>query len=87
MSFDTVVSLALLVGALFLMMRFGCSAHMGHGHGHSGSNADRSGGAIGPNASKTGSVGLASLNSGNSAPPVQDAAAPPQAKARRNGCC
>jgi len=29
MSFDTLVSLALFVGALFLMMRFGCGAHMG----------------------------------------------------------
>jgi hypothetical protein len=87
MSFDTVISLALFVGALFLMMRFGCGAHMGHGHRHGGSNADRAGGATGPNISKTGSAGLAALSSGNSEPHVKEATAAPQAKAHRHGCC
>jgi hypothetical protein len=45
MSFDTLFSLALFVGALFLMMRFGCSAHMGNTHGHGGSNSDQTDGA------------------------------------------
>jgi hypothetical protein len=41
MSFDTVVSLALFAGAMFLMMRFGCGTHvMGHAHGHSASGSD-----------------------------------------------
>ena len=28
MSFDTVISLALFAGAMFLMMRFGCGSHV-----------------------------------------------------------
>jgi len=41
MSFDTIFSLALFAGALFLMMRFGCGAHMmGHAHGHGASGSD-----------------------------------------------
>ncbi len=32
MSLDTIVSAAMLLGALFLMMRFGCGSHMGAAH-------------------------------------------------------
>ena len=32
MSLDAIVSAAMLLGALFLMMRFGCGAHMGAAH-------------------------------------------------------
>jgi hypothetical protein len=45
MSFDILISLALFVGALLLMIRFGCGARMGHTDGHGGSNSDQTGGA------------------------------------------
>ena len=47
-------SVLLFVGLFYLMMRFGCGAHMGHGHGggHAGHGGDRqppaSGGAKDP---------------------------------------
>ena len=48
MSFDTVVSLALFAGAMFLMMRFGCGSHfMGHARGHGASGSDNEAGNSG----------------------------------------
>jgi hypothetical protein len=42
MSFDTLVSFALFLGALLLMMRFGCGAHVSHALGRH-SSTGRSG--------------------------------------------
>jgi hypothetical protein len=82
MSFDTLVSLTLFVGALFLMMRFGCGAHMGHAHRHRGPTADQSGGgAVG--------AGVASLSGARGA--LSASGAKPEKisehKAHRHGCC
>jgi hypothetical protein len=90
MSFDTVVSLALFFGALFLMMRFGCGAHMGHAHRHGGSAADRTGGgAVGSSPGKAVGAGLASLSSATGALPANGAQpeGPSEHKAHRHGCC
>lgn len=39
---ESLVYFLLFAGLIFLMMRFGCGAHvMGHGHGHGGSSAER----------------------------------------------
>jgi len=45
MSLDTIVSSVILLGALFLMMRFGCGAHMDRVHIHIMSNSGWSGDA------------------------------------------
>jgi hypothetical protein len=50
MSLDTIVSTAMLLGALFLMMRFGCGAHMRGAHIRKMSDPGRSGDADGPSA-------------------------------------
>ena len=88
MSFDTLVSAALFVGALFLMMRFGCGAHMGHAHGHGGTRSDQAGGPVGSNTG-AGGAGPASLDGASSALPGKSAQ--PQnaseGKAHRHGCC
>jgi hypothetical protein len=90
MSFDTLVSLALFLGALFLMMRFGCGAHMRHVHSHQGAATDRTGGgAVGSSSGKAAGAGVASLTGAAGALPV-DGAAPEEAhqhKAHRHGCC
>ena len=90
MSFDTLVSLALFLGALFLMMRFGCGAHMGHAYSHHRSTAYRTGGgAVGSSSGKPVDAGVASLNSATGALSVDGAAQEeaPQHKAHRHGCC
>ncbi len=90
MSFDTLVSLALFLGALFLMMRFGCGAHMGHAHNHDRSTADRTGGgAVGSNSGKAVGVVVAPLNSATTTLPANSAepGKTPEGKARRHGCC
>ena len=76
MSFDTVVSLALFVGALFLMMRFGCGAHMGHARSHHRSTVDRTAGVASPNGATV------ALSVDREAP--EEA---PQHRAHRHGCC
>jgi hypothetical protein len=90
MSFDTVVSLALFFGALFLMMRFGCGAHMGHAHRHGGSNAGQAGGgAVGSNSGKAVGAGVASLNGATGALPAASARpeGPSEHTAHRHRCC
>lgn len=43
---ETVVYFLLWAGVIFLMMRFGCGAHvMGHGHKHGGSSPESTGAA------------------------------------------
>ena len=81
MSFDTLVSLVLFVGAIFLMMRFGCGAHMGHAHNHGRATSDQPG--------RSNSAGLASLNGANSDLPAKGAETEraPEGKAHRHGCC
>ena len=69
MSLDTLVSLALFAGALFLMMRFGCGAHMGHAHGHDGTHSDHS--DVGGR-SNAGGGGLPPLNGVNGPLPVKN---------------
>jgi hypothetical protein len=76
MSFDTLVSLALFGGALFLM-RFGCGAHMRHAHSHAGSS---------PNQSADGAT--ASLDSAYPVRPAENAHKTPNDNAHRHhGCC
>lgn len=36
---DGLLSLLLFAGLFFLMMRFGCGSHIGHGHRHGGHDA------------------------------------------------
>jgi hypothetical protein len=90
MSFDTLVSLALFLGALFLMMRFGCGSHMGHPHHRGGPTADRtSGAAVGSKPGEAVGAGVASLNGATgalSANAGQPGSAP-QGKEHRHGCC
>lgn len=91
MSFDTVFSLALFAGALFLMMRFGCGAHMSHAHGHGPSGSENEASNLG-------------RRSADTAPPTQMTSTPAAAasvsnigansgstetsrNARRHGCC
>lgn len=77
MTIDTLVSMALLGGALFLMMRFGCGAHMGHTHSHAGSSPTRSAGAD-----------AASFDSANPARSAENAGKAPNENAHRHhGCC
>ena len=39
---EALIYFALWAGLIFLMMRFGCGAHvMGHGHGHGGASEGR----------------------------------------------
>jgi YHS domain-containing protein len=41
MAMNSLIYFLIWGGLFFLMMRFGCGAHvMGHGHGHSGSRSD-----------------------------------------------
>jgi hypothetical protein len=90
MSFDTLVSLALFLGALFLMMRFGCGAHMGHARNHDRSTADRTrGGAIGSNSGEAVGASVATLNSATGPLPVNGATPEKAAEGRahRHGCC
>jgi hypothetical protein len=88
MSFDTLVSLALFLGALFLMMRFGCGAHMSHALSHHRSTGDRAGGgAVGSSSVKAVDAGVASLNGATGALSVDGAEEAPQHKAHRHGCC
>lgn len=90
MSFDIAVSLALFVGAVFLMMRFGCGAHhMGHAHSHRGSAAGQADGAGGSVSGKSDRFSLASLGSAKSAQPAvgEAPANASRAEARRHGCC
>ena len=91
MSFDTVFSLALFAGALFLMMRFGCGAHMSHAHGHGETGSDNEAGNPGrrpantaPPTQATGTPAAAAFASKTGA----DAGAPePSRNAHRHGCC
>ena len=77
MSFDTLVSLALFGGALFLMMRFSCGAHMGHAHSRGGSGPNRSAGG-----------GAASLDSAYTIRPAENGDKAPNENAHRHhGCC
>jgi hypothetical protein len=76
MSFDILIWLALLVGALFLMMRFGCGAHMDHADSHGGSNSDQTGGA-----------GQGSFKSANGMSTSKTAHGVSNRNARRHGCC
>ena len=47
---EGLLSLLLFAGLFYLMMRFGCGAHMVHGHkGHSGHEQRNDGRAGGPN--------------------------------------
>ena len=89
MSLDTLLNLALFAGALFLMMRFGCGAHMGHARGHGGTRSDQAGGPVGSNTGGAGGAGLASLDGAGSAPPLKSAQAQnaSEGKAHRHGCC
>ena len=95
MSFDTLFSLALFAGALFLIMRFGCGAHMGHAHNHRGSSSDRTGGADTASSSSAHSASPGSVSSGNASPEKSNAsfvnnagdASPGNEKAHRRGCC
>ena len=89
MSFDTVVSLGLFAGAMFLMVRFGCGSHMmGHAHGHGASRSESEGGDSGRrfanSASPTQMIGTPAMASKTGA----DSAAPEGGKtAHRHGCC
>jgi hypothetical protein len=90
MSFDTVVSLALFIGALFLMMRFGCGAHMSHAHRHGGTSADQTGGgAAGSSPAKAVRAGVAPLNGATGALSINSGQAgiAPEDKPHRHGCC
>lgn len=90
MSFDTVVSVALFAGALFLMMRFGCGAHMGHAQRHGGPSADQTGrGAVGSNPGKAGGAGVASLSGPTGALSANggQTGEVPDDKPHRHGCC
>jgi hypothetical protein len=90
MSFDTIVSLALFFGALFLMMRFGCGAHMGHAHRHGAPAADQTvGGTGGSNPSRAVGAGVASLNGATGALSVNGGRSEktPEGEAHRHGCC
>ena len=92
MSFDTLFSLALFGGALFLMMRFGCGAHMGHAHRRSSS--DHAAGA-GTASSSARSASPGSVSSGNASAAKSNASlletagdgSPGNEKAHRHGCC
>jgi hypothetical protein len=85
MSFDIVVSLALFVGAVVLMMRFGCGAHMGHAHSRGKSAVGHADGAGGPDLGQSDSFSLASLKGVTSALPATPARASSN-EARRHGC-
>ena len=76
MSLDTLVSLALFAGALFLMMRFGCGAHMGHAHSQGRSNSHTVGG-----------LRPGSQNSVSSAPSAKGGDSAPEKNVHHHGCC
>jgi hypothetical protein len=89
MSFDSIVSLALFFGALFLMMRFGCGAHLGHAHRHGAPAAHQTGGTSRSNPGKAVGAGVASPNSVTSALSL-NGGQPGKAledKPHRHGCC
>ena len=75
MSFDIVVSLALFVGALVLVMRFGCGAHIGHADSRGRSAFGRANCSGGPDLGKSDSFGVASQKDVRSALPATPARA------------
>ena len=91
MSFDTVVSLALFAGAMFLMMRFGCGSHvMGHAHSHGASGSDNEAGASGrpANAALSTQVSGTPAAAASASQTGADSGAPEASRnAHRHGCC
>ena len=95
MSFDTLFSLALFAGALFLMMRFGCGAHMGHTHSRGGARSNQTRGAApdsrnGENGASPGSVSSGNVSAAKSNASLLETTGDPSPgsqKVHRHGCC